>query len=550
MRRVLCVWLPTFSTDLVKRRLERGRTDGPGRPDGRRAGPVVLTRAVNAREVVVHGCDGAARAGVRAGMDLAHARSLLPTRPEAHVDTHRPDRDAAALQALACRALRFSPLVAPDAPDGLWIDITGTERLHKGEDRLIRAVSGAMTRLGFGARVASASTYGCAWAVAHYGPHGLAIVAPGREREAIADLPVGALRLSPETADGLGEIGITHVGHLLKLPRSSLVGRFDEHLVRRVLQAVGDRPEHFEPVRPAPPLLVRRVFEGPTDRWESIEAAAREIVEEFSRDLARRQRGVRRVEMRLDRPHAAPTEVHVELSRPSCSARHIWSLLRSRLERIDVGDGVEGLCVLASRTARMAHHQQVHASCCNDDRHAAGESAWGELVDALAARLGADAVQRLEHAESHLPERAFRARPAIESRRLGPRPSALPRDRPTRLFDPPEPAAAMALTPDGPILSLAWRDRRWTVVTCRGPERIGPEWWRWSPPAGAGLAARTPVPAQAGSRRARTPAIAEAPPDRDYYIVRTECGRSLWVFRHGREERSDGGPWFVHGEWS
>ena len=144
-------------------------------------------------------------------MDLAHARSLLPTQPEAHVETHRPDRDAAALHALACRALRFSPLVAPDAPDGLWIDITGTERLHKGEDRLIRAVSGAMTRLGFGARVASASTYGCAWAVAHYGPHGLAIVAPGREREAIADLPVGALRLSPETADGLGEIGRAHV---------------------------------------------------------------------------------------------------------------------------------------------------------------------------------------------------------------------------------------------------------------------------------------------------------------------------------------------------
>jgi protein ImuB len=204
---------------------------------------------------------------------------------------HRPDRDEAALHALACWALRFSPAVAPDPPDGLMIDITGTQRLHRSESKLIRAVAAGIQRLGFAARVATAPTFGCAWAVSRFGKHPLSRVPPRCEREAIESLPVAALRIDDATQQGLTEVGMLHVSNMLALPRSSLASRFDPILLRRLLQALGETGEHIEPVRPMPPAQCELLFDGPTDHWESVEAAARQVLEQLVMELARRERG-------------------------------------------------------------------------------------------------------------------------------------------------------------------------------------------------------------------------------------------------------------------
>ncbi|MFM9996162.1 MAG: Y-family DNA polymerase [Phycisphaerales bacterium] len=519
MRRVLCVWLPTFSTDLVKRRLAGQASAEPGDRRGGRRQAVVLTRPVASRELVARRCEIAAAAGVAEGMDLAHARSLLPARAAPCVEPHSENHDAAALHAMACRALRFSPLAAPDPPDGLLIDITGTERLHRGEARLIRAVATGIQRLGFAARVAAASTFGCAWGVARFGAHGLSRVPTGREQEAIGRLPIAALRVDEPTVLALGEIGITSIGHVLALPRASLAARFDGILLRRLLQALGGADEHINPVRPVPPVQAELILDGPTDHWESVEAATKRVADELTTELARREHGARRLDLELLRPHAPPARIRVNLSRPSRAGKHLWSLLRSQLERTDLGGGVEGVVLTASRTARLRQEQRSSPSLGSDGEQTT-PAVWGELMDTLAGRLGADGVLRMELVESHLPERAFRERSAMETPQRGPQAAVTGADRPTTLWARPEPADAMALTPNGPLLSLGWRNRRWNVLSCSGPERIGPEWWRWTPGK-------------------------ETPPDRDYFTVQTECGRRLWVFRHRGTHR-----WLVHGEWS
>ncbi|MCC6678290.1 MAG: DNA polymerase Y family protein [Phycisphaerales bacterium] len=497
-----------------------------------------MTRPVASRELVARRCEAARAAGIAEGMDLAHARSLLAEGVALHSELHRPDRDAAALRGLACWALRYSPLVAPDGPDGLLIDITGTERVHRGEVRLIRAAASEIHRLGFAVRVAAASTFGCAWGVARFGAHDLSRVPPGREREALRGLPAAALRIDERTLQGLGEVGIITVGHVLDLPRASLAARFDGSLLLGVLRAIGEAPEAIDPVRPSPPARCEMMFDGPTGHWESVEAAARRVLGELAGELAQRERGLRRLDVELLRPRAAPTPIRIDLSRPSRAAKHLWSLLRARLERVDLGDGVEGVVLTASRTARLRHEQRGSEALGADDARAT-EAAWGELVDTLAGRLGADQVVRIEPVESHLPERAFRERSAMEAMQRGPARAVTRAARPTVLFRRPERADAMAVTPDGPILSLGWRGRRWKVVSCIGPERIGQEWWRWEPPAGDGEG-------EAAGRRSRVRrGGTAAPPGRDYFIVQTEGGRWLWVCRHVGT-----GRWFVHGEWS
>ncbi len=593
MRRALSLWFPAFSTDLIRRRWRQRNSNArpPGAAQDDRDRPrntsnddapanatfILLTERASGRERVARRCPAAAAAGVAEGMDLAHARSLLPGRAAtaAHVEAYRPDREASALRRLACWATRFSPDVAPDPPDGLLLDATGTERLYRGEANLIRGLFRATSRLGFKVRVAAAPTFACAWAVARFGAHDLAGVLPGRGREALVTLPVAALRPGAKVAEALAEIGILTIGHVLDLPRASLSVRFGAELSLRIEQALGLAIEHLEPVRPAPPPRVEMPFDGPTDHWESIEAAARQVLDELVVELTRRERGVRRLALELARPHPAGAlpvsdRIEITLSRPNRNARHLWSLLRPRLEQVDLDDGIEGLTLTAWQTGRLRHEQVHHRALGGDCAGAAGQAttaAWGELVDTLVGRLGPEGVVRIEPVESHLPERAFRERPVMEEvpRRVsastaaatGPTTSAIPADRPTRLLPRPESIDAISLSPDGPLLSLGWRGRRWRVVSCVGPERIAPEWWRWAAAKQGALPAKSKSPGKPGGaklgrakpgRRLGSVSprpLPPPPPERDYFAAQLQDGRWLWVCR-----QVGTGWWFVHGEWS
>jgi protein ImuB len=368
-------------------------------------------------------------------------------------------------------------------------------------------------------------------------------VPPGRESEAIARLPVAALRIDAKTALGLNEIGIIEVSHVMRLSRASLAARFDGVLLLGLRRALGEAPEHIEPVRPAVPPRRELVFDGPTDHWESVHAAAHQTLKALIADLNRQQHGVRRLDLELLRPRLSPVHIQINLSRPSRAAKHLWSLVRSRLEHVDLGEGVESVVLTASRTARLRHEQHASPDLGAGDERAT-DAAWGELIDTLAARFGADHAAVAEPVESHLPERAFRVRSALEAPpRAAAGATTTRADRPTALFQRPEPAEVVALTPDGPILSVDWRGGRWKVIACAGPERIGQEWWRWEP-------AREDTGAQDTEARPRPRPRARhpprpAPPDRDYFAVQTDEGRWLWMFRHVGTPR-----WFVHGEWS
>jgi hypothetical protein len=47
----------------------------------------------------------------------------------------------------------------------------------------------------------------------------------------------------------------------------------------------------------------------------------------------------------------------VMLSRATRNEKHLWSLLRMRLERANLGHGVDGIAMIAAHTARLKHEQ-------------------------------------------------------------------------------------------------------------------------------------------------------------------------------------------------
>jgi protein ImuB len=323
--------MPRWSTDLILRSSRKRALAPADRREPVNRSPVLLYAQSAGRQLVARCCAAAAAAGVRAGMTVAHARALLPVE-QAVVELHQPQRELAALGALARWALRFSPIVAVDPPDGLLVDIAGCRRLFGDESRHVHLIGSATERLGFCARMAAAPTFACARAVARFGGwHAQraqrvvrGIVAEGGQRDALAALPVEALGVEAASVDALREVGIDRIGHLFDLPRSSLAARFGRELLRRLDQAVGRAPETIDPVRPVAPPVVERVFAGPATQLEAVALAVRGLLAELSVVLEHRECGARRLELHLDRPDAGPLSVTIALSRPSRDARHLW----------------------------------------------------------------------------------------------------------------------------------------------------------------------------------------------------------------------------------
>ncbi|MFZ4430417.1 MAG: Y-family DNA polymerase [Phycisphaerales bacterium] len=489
--------------------------------------PVLMNESRQGRELIAAACPRAMAAGVRIGMSLTHARALI--RGAVVISPWKPERDAETLASLATWCNRFSPIVGIDPPDGLVLDVTGTHRLHRGEWRLLSLLRRSMERLGLRSRLAIASTAGCARAAARHRQSECAVIDAGEETAFLRAMPLEALHIARHQIEALREMGFDRIGSILDLPRSSLPARFGPDVLTALDAALGKRAEVISPVRPREAFHVERVFDGPTTHWQSVEQCVHMLVEQLVATLKARDMGVRRLDASLATTNRqTPTHITLTLCRPCRDAAHVWSMLRPHLERIDLGDGIEGVTLVAARTGLIKHSQrhmlatsggEAVASSSDHDPH----TARAMLCDTLANRLGGDAVMKVFHAEAHVPERTLRLATAMHEHPVRSVRLVNTTPRPSRLFLRPEPVQVMHMSPDGPIHRLHWRDSTWNVTACIGPERICSQWWLTAPDDACG--------------------------DRDYYrvciITQGHEPRWIWIYR-----LSSFGTWHVHGEWA
>jgi protein ImuB len=491
--RYICVYLPFLKADLLRRREEKlyGR-------EAVASFTYIITEKSRAKDIVAGCCVRGHRAGVRTGMDLAHARALVsgPVRE----GVHRARRDEQCLRSLAGWCNRFAPIVGVDGADGLALDIRGMHLLYKHVQTLVYTISKSLRGLGFVCRVGVADTLACAWGVARYakaaGGETSIVIAPGAQAKAMGPLPVAALRLEPSVIASLREVGLCHVHQVLALPRRTLPIRFGSALVHRLDLATGDSlfaagAESITPVRPRPPVQAQQSFEGPVQNITSIVQCAGLLLHELCGTLRAKARGMRVLDVICTRTNgAAAVCLHLVLSAPSCNPAHIWSLLQHNIERIDMGEGVESITCIAARTGTITTKQRMIPVTCDGTRNGTHEDSHegvpahpGELIDVLGARLGHDRVVCAVPTQSNIPEREFDYVPARECmpRLMGqiqePARHVLT-PRPTQLFERPQELSVIALWPDGPVRRVRWRGEEWEVAVCVGPERIAHEWWR------------------------------------------------------------------------
>ena len=471
--------------------------------------------------------DAAAVLGLKAGMALADARAMYPALPAVDAD---PEEDRRTLIAVADWCDRYTPLAGLDPPDGLTLDIAGCAHLFGGEAAMGRDMLRRLVAQGFAARIAIADTVGCAWGVARFGRGG--IVPSGEGREALAPLPLTALRLAPDIVAALARAGLKHVADVIDLPRAPLAARFPG-LVRRLDQALGREEESISPRLPLPSYVVEQRFADPIALERDVLGTIEHLAGELGRTLERHGEGARLLQASLFRTDGKVYRIDVGASAPLKDAQRIRRLFTERLVTIgddcDPGFGydVVRLSVLAEERSDPVQANFVATDQAQDLSH---------LIDRLGARFGLRRVTRFEAQDTHIPEFAVAAVPAGASRlainrRAGsampaPQEAGLPAQdsfapvRPIRLFAQPEPVEAVAQVPDGPPVQFTWRRVLHKVAAAEGPERIAMEWWRDE------------------KGRALT---------RDYFRIECDEGLRVWLYREGLFTETAQPRWFLHG---
>ncbi|HET7681795.1 MAG TPA: DNA polymerase Y family protein [Xanthobacteraceae bacterium] len=535
-RRYLSLWLKRLSTDRIARRSSA--------PDD---APLVVVASVKSALRITAMNNAAARLGLIASMALADARAMYPALAAADADPHA---DAKLLEAVADWCDRYTPLVGLDAPDGLLLDITGCAHLFGGEAALCRDLIERLARQGLQASVAVADTVGCAWAVARYGR--APIVARGEAHEALAPLPLVALRTDADTVAGLAQVGLQRIADVIDRPRAPLAARYGQIFVRRIDQALGREDEPITPRLPLPAALAERRFPDPIGREEDVLGTIEQLARELDRVLERRGEGARLLQVALFRADGKVHRLELGTAAPLRDPARVRRLFADRLavlgDECDPGFGFDMLRLSALVTERFDPQQSGLAGGDED-------ADLAHLIDRLGARFGLRRIARLEPRNTHIPEFAVAAVPAHAGRnpkvraaegreprrataasfeaRLRPAPQndehmdSLAPVRPIRLFQRPEQIEAIAEVPDGPPVRFRWRRVLHEVARVEGPERIAMEWWR---------------DAQ-GNKLTR-----------DYFRVESRDGARMWLYREGLFEREIGQPenpdkptWYLHG---
>ncbi len=456
------------------------------------------------------------RLGLRPGQKATDAMALVPELKTADAE---PEADAAALTALVDWCVRFSPAVAADAPDGLFLDISGASHLWGGEGEMMADFQQRLAANGLPFRCAVADTPGAAWALAHFGQDG--VIAPaGGQRDLLGPLPPAALRLDLEAAAQIERLGLRRLDQILDLPRAPFARRFGHPTMMRLDQALGRIKEALTFRRPPSPWFARLAFFEPISAPEDMARVAQDVTARLCARLEAEGQGARKFEVCYHRVDGKALPVAIGLSLPGRDAVRIAKLVAPKLETVDPGFGIEVVTITAWEVEPISGRQAK----LDARRDPAVEDGLAPLVDRLINRLGEDRVWRAVPVESHVPELSVgRARalgaPASESR-----PWDLEAPRPVRLFRRPEPLdGVIALTPDDPPNQFRWRGRTHRVRRAEGPERVAEEWWK---------------------QDIHDVSVSHV---RDYYRVEDQDGGRFWVFRAGLYEPGQAARWWLHG---
>lgn len=495
-RRFVSIWLPHLATNWHARK----------QPRLQKMAFVLKTLSHN-RMIITAASPLAQAQGISTGMLLADAKAVCPS---LHVIDDKPGLTTQLLQRMAEWCIRFTPVAAPDPPDGILLEATGCAHLWGGEEAYLQDLEKRLSTRGYTCRSAMADTIGCAWAVARYGNR-QQIIAHDQQSQALLSLPVSSLRAEAETVVRLHKLGLRQIGDVIHLPRPALRRRFTPVLLQRLQQALGEVEECLTPVYPPEPYQERLPCVEPILTRTGIEIALQHLLESLCTRLQKEGKGLRTAFFRCYRVDGSAQGIAIGTNRSSHNREHLFHLFSLKLSVLEPKEGIELFLLEATNVENCNPIQEQ----LWEVKGSLQDPLLAELMDRIVGKLGPDVVHRFLPADRWWPERSFK-----QAVSLNEEPTTdwkLDRPRPLQVLTPPERIEVTAPIPDYPPMLFQYKNQIHKVVKADGPERIEQEWW-----------------VQEGEHR-------------DYYCVEDEEGRRYWLFRSGHYNEERKPQWYLHG---
>jgi len=150
------------------------------------------------------------------------------------------------------------------------IDIAGTEKLLGPPEVLARELLRRVQVLGVSASVAISRNFYAAMSYVCGSSSRIAFLAPGKEGDALAALPLRVLDVSSEDAETFALWGIRTLGALAALPEKELIARIGQEGRRLRQLARGEYPHHFVPFEAAFELEELMELDTPVEQLDSL----------------------------------------------------------------------------------------------------------------------------------------------------------------------------------------------------------------------------------------------------------------------------------------
>jgi protein ImuB len=494
-KRFVTIWFRYLRTDWFIRR-----------QSSLRQLPFVLSSPDHGRMMITSANAIAESQGISTGMTLADARAIIPS---LQFFDDKPELANNLLKSIAEWCIRYTPLVAIDAPDGLIFDVTGCAHLWGGEKSYLTEIIMRLKSFGYDVCASMADTIGAAWAIAHFGK-GESIIESGQQKSALLLLPVAALRLEPDILERLQKLGLRQIKDFIGMLRSALRRRFGNLMIQKLDQALGNEAEVIYPVQPVEPYQERLPCLEPIVTATGIEMALQRLLETLCQRLRQEQKGLRIASFKCYREDGRTEKIEIGTNRSSHNAGHLFKLFELKISTIEPAAGIELFILEASKVEDAFPMQEKlwEGSCGLDNAE------LSELMDRLANKIGEKNIHRYVPAEHYWPERSFKS--ALSLNEKIDTAWRIDRPRPMQLLSKPERIEVTAPIPDYPPMLFRYKSKLHKIIKADGPERIEQEWWL-----------------QEGQHR-------------DYYCVEDEDGHRYWLFRLGHYSDKSY-QWFIHG---
>jgi protein ImuB len=387
MTRIACLFIPLFP---LAARL---------RSEPELAGEAVAVCEGNGSAAKVVGASRPARkSGIRSGMSLAQARGILPSLIARGRDA---SCEGSAHEALTETATGLSPRIEDAAPDLVFADVGGMERLFEGpegERDMGQAAIVSAENLDLPVRVGIAGNKLAARIAAHM-PGSPKVVPAGEEARFLAPLPLAHLALDRRLMETLRRWGVRTLGDFARLPADRTASRLGPAGASAHQAARGVDASPLAPYHPPPTFNEGMELEWPVVTVDPLLYALRQSLERTRKRLEREDLACTLLELELGLEPEGAEHRKIRLPAPTRDIDALLALTRLELDSNPPRAAVVSfISVTHPDRPRRGQLTLFGAPEIHPDKLA------GTLAH-LAARIGPERVGSPRTIDGHLPER-------------------------------------------------------------------------------------------------------------------------------------------------